>query len=78
MDRAGRPGPTPASPSVEDLKGKRIAVTKGTDPYIFLLRALAEHGLDRRATSSLVLLQHDQGRWRSSAATSTPGPASTR
>ena len=26
---------------VEDLKGKRIAVTKGTDPFIFLLRALA-------------------------------------
>ena len=47
---------------VEDLKGKRIAVTKGTDPYIFLLRALDEHGLERRATSSLVLLQHDQGR----------------
>ena len=30
---------------VEDLKGKRIAVTKGTDPYIFLLRALGAHGL---------------------------------
>ena len=30
---------------VEDLKGKRIAVTKGTDPYIFLLRALEKHGL---------------------------------
>ncbi|MFL5337107.1 MAG: ABC transporter substrate-binding protein, partial [Geminicoccaceae bacterium] len=25
---------------VEDLKGKRVAVTKGTDPYIFLLRAI--------------------------------------
>src|SRR6187200_2521940 len=30
---------------VEDLKGKRIAVTRGTDPHIFLIRALAEHGL---------------------------------
>ena len=47
--------------SVEDLKGKRIAVTKGTDPYIFLLRALAAHGLTGKDVS-LVLLQHDQGR----------------
>ena len=46
---------------VEDLKGKRIAVTKGTDPFIFLLRALDEHGLSA-ADVSLVLLQHDQGR----------------
>ena len=46
---------------VEDLKGKRIAVTKGTDPYIFLLRALDEHGLSA-SDVSLVLLQHDQGR----------------
>ncbi|HYM04529.1 MAG TPA: ABC transporter substrate-binding protein, partial [Stellaceae bacterium] len=27
--------------TVEDLRGKRIAVTRGTDPHIFLLRALA-------------------------------------
>ena len=46
---------------VEDLKGKRIAVTKGTDPFIFLLRALAAHGLSRPGRQ-LVLLQHDQGR----------------
>lgn len=46
---------------VEDLKGKRIAVTKGTDPYIFLLRALDDHGLGT-ADVDLVLLQHDQGR----------------
>src|SRR5262245_8371987 len=26
---------------VTDLKGKRVAVTRGTDPYIFLLRVLA-------------------------------------
>src|SRR5712692_1318784 len=30
---------------VADLKGKRIAVTRGTDPHIFLLRALHEAGL---------------------------------
>lgn len=46
---------------VEDLKGKRIAVTKGTDPFIFLLRALASHGLGSKDVE-LVLLQHDQGR----------------
>jgi len=46
---------------VEDLKGKRIAVTKGTDPYIFLLRALEKHGLGATDVN-LVLLQHDQGR----------------
>ena len=46
---------------VEDLKGKRIAVTKGTDPFIFLLRALAAHGLGAQDVD-LVLLQHDQGR----------------
>ncbi|GHC99479.1 aliphatic sulfonate ABC transporter substrate-binding protein [Zhihengliuella salsuginis] len=31
--------------SVEDLKGKKIAATKGTDPYFFLVQALQEHGL---------------------------------
>ena len=32
---------------VEDLAGKRVAVTRGTDPYIFLLRALAAARPDR-------------------------------
>src|ERR1700759_4703341 len=31
--------------SVADLKGKKIAVTKGTDPYFFLLQALRTAGL---------------------------------
>ncbi|GAB3758305.1 aliphatic sulfonate ABC transporter substrate-binding protein [Zhihengliuella somnathii] len=31
--------------SVEDLKGKKIAATKGTDPYFFLVQTLQEHGL---------------------------------
>ncbi|WP_167045812.1 aliphatic sulfonate ABC transporter substrate-binding protein [Salinibacterium sp. ZJ454] len=31
--------------SVEDLKGKSIAATKGTDPYFFLLQALEEAGI---------------------------------
>ncbi|AXH95494.1 aliphatic sulfonate ABC transporter substrate-binding protein [Ornithinimicrobium avium] len=30
---------------VEDLRGRSVAATKGTDPYFFLLQALAEHGL---------------------------------
>ena len=46
---------------VEDLKGKRIAVTRGTDPHIFLVRALAAHGLTDR-DAKLVLLQHQDGR----------------
>ena len=31
--------------SVADLKGKQIAATKGTDPYFFLVQALAANGL---------------------------------
>jgi sulfonate transport system substrate-binding protein len=47
--------------NVEDLKGKRVAVTRGTDPYIFLLRALQLHGLKERDIKP-VLLQHQDGR----------------
>ena len=46
---------------VEDLKAKRIAVTRGTDPYIFLLQALALKGLGEKDVT-LVLLQHQDGR----------------
>jgi sulfonate transport system substrate-binding protein len=46
---------------VEDLRGKRIAVTRGTDPHIFLLRALALHGLKSQDVK-MVLLQHPDGR----------------
>ena len=46
--------------TVEDLKGKSVAVTRGTDPYIFLLRALANHGLSE-ADIKPVLLQHADG-----------------
>jgi len=46
---------------VEDLRGKRIAVTRGTDPYIFLIRALDKAGLSQKDVQ-LVLLQHDQGK----------------
>lgn len=47
--------------SVADLKGKSIAVTRGTDPHIFLVRALSDAGLTEKDVS-LVLLQHADGR----------------
>lgn len=47
--------------SVEDLAGKSVAVTRGTDPYIFLLLALADHGLTESDIET-VLLQHADGR----------------
>lgn len=46
---------------VEDLKGKRVAVTRGTDPHIFLVRALQEATLTEKDVK-LVLLQHPDGR----------------
>ena len=46
---------------VADLKGKRVAVTRGTDPHIFLVRALAEAGLTDKDVK-FVLLQHADGR----------------
>src|ERR1700683_5565544 len=33
---------------VADLKGKRVAVTRGTDPHIFLVRALLDAGLSEK------------------------------
>ncbi|UOQ91703.1 aliphatic sulfonate ABC transporter substrate-binding protein [Halobacillus shinanisalinarum] len=46
--------------SVEDLKGKKVAATLGTDPYIFLVRALKEHGMSPDDIE-LVNLQHADG-----------------
>ncbi len=46
---------------VEDLKGKRVAVTRGTDPHIFLVRALQSVGLTERDITP-VLLQHPDGK----------------
>jgi sulfonate transport system substrate-binding protein len=45
---------------IEDLEGKAIAVTRGTDPHIFLLRALDTKGL-RETDINAVLLQHPDG-----------------
>lgn len=47
--------------SVADLKGKKIAVTKGTDPYFFLLQSLAAAGLSP-ADVEIVNLQHADGK----------------
>ena len=47
--------------SVADLAGKSVAVTRGTDPHIFLMRALADAGLSDRDVR-FVLLQHADGR----------------
>src|SRR3712207_6478029 len=46
---------------VEDLKGKSVAVTRGTDPHIFLVRALQEAKLTEKDVK-IVLLQHPDGK----------------
>ena len=46
---------------VAQLRGKKIAVTKGTDPYYFLLQALKANGLSR-SDVEIVNLQHADGK----------------
>jgi len=46
---------------VAGLKGKRVAVTRGTDPHIFLVRALLGAGLSEKDITP-VLLQHADGK----------------
>tara|TARA_B110000093_G_scaffold31025_1_gene31533 strand:+ start:85 stop:1074 length:990 start_codon:yes stop_codon:yes gene_type:complete len=45
---------------IKDLVGKRVAVTRGTDPHIFLLQALDSVGLTEKDIKP-VLLQHPDG-----------------
>ena len=47
--------------SVADLKGKKVAATKGTDPFLFLLRSLHAEGL-KKTDIEHVALQHADGR----------------
>lgn len=47
--------------SVAQLKGRKIAATKGTDPYFFLLQALDEAGL-KPADVTVTNLQHADGK----------------
>jgi sulfonate transport system substrate-binding protein len=51
----------PSINKIEDLKGKRVAVTRGTDPHIFLVRALQSVGLSDKDITP-VLLQHPDGK----------------
>lgn len=46
--------------TLADLKGRRIAATKGTDPYLFLLRSLQTAGL-HKSDIEHVPLQHADG-----------------
>jgi len=47
--------------SLKELKGKKIAATRGTDPWFFLLRALHSVGLSSNDVE-IVELQHPDGR----------------
>jgi len=47
--------------SLADLKGRKIAATKGTDPFLFTLRSLATVGLGKNDVE-LLHLQHPDGR----------------
>lgn len=47
--------------TVAELRGKKVAATRGTDPYIFLLRSLDQVGLSQKDIE-LVQLQHADGR----------------
>ena len=47
--------------SFTDLRGKKIAATPGTGPYISLIAALHKHGLTEKDVE-IVSLQHAQGR----------------
>ena len=47
--------------SLKDLKGKKIAATKGTDPFLFTLQALDTVGLSK-GDVQLVHLQHPDGK----------------
>ena len=60
MDGARHRARTAGITKVADLKGKRVAVTRGTDPHIFLVRALHGAGLTEKDIK-LVLLQHPDG-----------------
>ena len=47
--------------TLADLNGKKVAATKGTDPYLFLLRSLNTAGLGK-GDVEIVHLQHPDGR----------------
>jgi sulfonate transport system substrate-binding protein len=46
---------------VEDLKGKSVAMVRGTDPHIFAVRALLSAGLTDRDIKPVLVQQHADG-----------------
>jgi sulfonate transport system substrate-binding protein len=47
--------------SVADLKGKKVAMVRGTDPHIFLVRALLSAGLTDKDITPVLVQQHADG-----------------
>jgi len=47
--------------SVADLKGKRVAMVRGTDPHIFAVRALQEAGIGPRDYTPVLVQNHVDG-----------------
>lgn len=54
-------GPESGIASVEQLEGRSVAATKGTDPYFFLIQALEGAGVDPSSVT-VQNLQHADGR----------------
>jgi len=46
---------------VADLRGKKVAVVRGTDPHIFLVRALLTAGMTERDIVEVLVQQHADG-----------------
>jgi sulfonate transport system substrate-binding protein len=46
---------------VQDLKGKRVAMVRGTDPHIFLVRALQSASLTEKDIVPVLVQQHADG-----------------
>jgi sulfonate transport system substrate-binding protein len=46
---------------VEDLKGKKVAMVRGTDPHIFAVRALLAAGLSDKDITPVLVQQHADG-----------------
>ncbi|HWM45756.1 MAG TPA: aliphatic sulfonate ABC transporter substrate-binding protein [Xanthobacteraceae bacterium] len=47
--------------TLADLKGKRVAMVRGTDPHIFLVRALLSAGLTDKDIQPVLVQQHADG-----------------
>jgi sulfonate transport system substrate-binding protein len=47
--------------TIADLKGKKVAMVRGTDPHIFLVRALLSAGLTDKDITPVLVQQHADG-----------------